>query len=41
MLKVNLVTGLIILAVAPVIWQLGRVSRGGAPGPAAAPGGAP
>ena len=28
LLKVNLVTGLIILAIAPVIWQLGRVSRG-------------
>ena len=31
-LKVNLATGLIILAVAPVIWQLGRVSRGAIPG---------
>jgi uncharacterized membrane protein YidH (DUF202 family) len=30
-LKDNVVTGLIILAVAPVIWQLGRVTRGGAP----------
>ena len=30
MLKVNLATGLIILAIAPVIWQLGRVSRGAA-----------
>ena len=36
-LKVNLATGLIILAIAPVIWQLGRVSgrrgrgRGGRP----------
>ena len=29
MLKVNVVTGLIILAVAPVVWQLGRVARGG------------
>ncbi len=29
-LKVNLATGLIILVIAPVIWQLGRVSRGGA-----------
>jgi uncharacterized membrane protein YidH (DUF202 family) len=28
MLKVNAVTGLLILALAPVIWQLGRVSRG-------------
>jgi uncharacterized membrane protein YidH (DUF202 family) len=27
-LKANVVTGLIILAVAPVIWQLGRVTRG-------------
>jgi uncharacterized membrane protein YidH (DUF202 family) len=27
-LKENLATGLIILAVAPVVWQLGRVSRG-------------
>lgn len=27
-LKVNVVTGLVILAIAPVIWQLGRVSRG-------------
>jgi len=27
-LKVNLATGLVILAIAPVIWQLGRVSRG-------------
>lgn len=32
MLKVNVVTGLIILAVAPVVWQLGRVSRGGESG---------
>jgi uncharacterized membrane protein YidH (DUF202 family) len=30
-LKANVVTGLIIMAVAPVIWQLGRVTRG-APG---------
>ena len=30
-LKVNVVTGLIILAIAPVIWQLGRVTRSGAP----------
>jgi hypothetical protein len=28
-LKENVITGLIILAVAPVIWQLGRVTRGG------------
>ena len=27
-LKVNVASGLIILAIAPVIWQLGRVSRG-------------
>jgi uncharacterized membrane protein YidH (DUF202 family) len=31
-LKANVVTGLIILALAPVIWQLGRVTRGSAPG---------
>ena len=31
-LKDNVITGLVILAVAPVIWQLGRVTRGGAPG---------
>ena len=31
-LKVNLATGLIILVIAPVIWQLGRVSRGALPG---------
>ena len=31
-LKVNLATGLIILVIAPVIWQLGRVARGGPPG---------
>jgi uncharacterized membrane protein YidH (DUF202 family) len=31
MLKENVVTGLIILAVAPVIWQLGRVTRGPVP----------
>jgi uncharacterized membrane protein YidH (DUF202 family) len=30
-LKANAVTGLIILARAPVIWQLGRVSRGRVP----------
>ncbi|MGH3210058.1 MAG: DUF202 domain-containing protein [Trebonia sp.] len=29
-LKANVITGLIILAMAPVVWQLGRVSRGGA-----------
>ena len=27
MLKANIVTGAIIIAVAPVVWQLGRVSR--------------
>jgi uncharacterized membrane protein YidH (DUF202 family) len=27
-LKVNVTTGLLILAVAPVIWQAGRVTRG-------------
>ena len=31
-LKANVITGLIILAVAPVVWQLGRLSRGGASG---------
>jgi uncharacterized membrane protein YidH (DUF202 family) len=31
-LKENLVTGLIIVALAPVIWQLGQVTRGGLPG---------
>ena len=30
-LKANVITGLIILAIAPVIWQLGRVTRGSAP----------
>ncbi len=35
-LKVNLATGLVILAIAPVIWQLGRVSRGAAAAAAAA-----
>jgi uncharacterized membrane protein YidH (DUF202 family) len=29
-LKDNVATGLIILAIAPVIWRLGRASRGGA-----------
>jgi uncharacterized membrane protein YidH (DUF202 family) len=28
MLKENVITGLIILAIAPVVWQLGRVTRG-------------
>jgi uncharacterized membrane protein YidH (DUF202 family) len=27
-LKTNVITGLIILAITPVVWQLGRVSRG-------------
>jgi uncharacterized membrane protein YidH (DUF202 family) len=36
-LKENLVTGLIILVIAPVIWQLGRVSRGGVAGAAGQP----
>jgi uncharacterized membrane protein YidH (DUF202 family) len=27
-LKANVITGLIILAIAPVVWQLGRVTRG-------------
>jgi uncharacterized membrane protein YidH (DUF202 family) len=31
-LKVNVVTGLIILAIAPLVWQLGRVTRSGSPG---------
>ncbi|SRR5579872_2292473 len=31
MLKVNVITGLVILAVAPVIWQAGRVTRGRSP----------
>jgi uncharacterized membrane protein YidH (DUF202 family) len=31
-LKVNLATGLIILVIAPVIWQLGRMSKGAIPG---------
>ncbi|HEX9042271.1 MAG TPA: DUF202 domain-containing protein, partial [Trebonia sp.] len=30
-LKVNVVTGLLILAIAPVIWQAGRVTRGRPP----------
>jgi uncharacterized membrane protein YidH (DUF202 family) len=32
-LKANVITGLIILALTPVIWQLGRVSRGRASRP--------
>jgi uncharacterized membrane protein YidH (DUF202 family) len=31
-LKVNVVSGLIILAIAPLVWQLGRISRSGSPG---------
>jgi len=31
-LKANVITGLIILAVSPLVWQLGRLSRGGPPG---------
>ena len=31
-LKVNVVTGLIVLAVSPLVWQLGRISEGGSPG---------
>jgi uncharacterized membrane protein YidH (DUF202 family) len=31
-LKVNLATGLVILVIAPVIWQLGRMSRNAIPG---------
>jgi uncharacterized membrane protein YidH (DUF202 family) len=27
-LKENVVTGLVVLAIAPVVWQLGRVSQG-------------
>jgi uncharacterized membrane protein YidH (DUF202 family) len=30
-LKVNVITGLIILAIAPLVWQLGRISGKGAP----------
>ncbi len=30
-LRENVVTGLIILAIAPVVWELGRVTREGAP----------
>jgi hypothetical protein len=31
MLKENVITGLIILAVTPLIWRLGRLSAGGSP----------
>lgn len=30
-LKANAITGLIILALAPVVWNIGRLSRGGSP----------
>ena len=30
-LKVNVITGLIILAIAPLVWELGRMSRIGSP----------
>jgi uncharacterized membrane protein YidH (DUF202 family) len=36
-LKENLATGLLILVIAPVIWQLGRVSRRALPGGGAGP----
>ena len=39
-LRVNLPTGLLILAVAPVVWQLGRLGQGGAPGSGLSPAGA-
>jgi uncharacterized membrane protein YidH (DUF202 family) len=32
-LKENVLTGLLIIAIAPVVWQLGRVTRGPAAGP--------
>jgi uncharacterized membrane protein YidH (DUF202 family) len=31
MLKVNVLTGLVILAVAPAVWQVGRIARGRSP----------
>lgn len=31
MLKENVITGLIILALAPLVWHIGRLSRGGSP----------
>ena len=31
MLRANWISGLVILAVAPVIWQLGRVTQGRTP----------
>lgn len=30
MLKANVITGLVILVIAPVVWRLGRVARGDA-----------
>jgi len=30
-LKENVITGLIILAIAPVVWELGRIPQGGRP----------
>jgi uncharacterized membrane protein YidH (DUF202 family) len=30
-LKVNAITGLLILVIAPVVWQVGRVARGRSP----------
>jgi uncharacterized membrane protein YidH (DUF202 family) len=30
-LKDNVITGLIILAMAPLVWHIGRLSRGGSP----------
>jgi uncharacterized membrane protein YidH (DUF202 family) len=33
-LKANVISGLIILAIAPLIWQLGRVTRGDSAGTA-------
>lgn len=30
-LKANIFTGLVVLAIAPVVWQLGRVSQGSGP----------
>jgi uncharacterized membrane protein YidH (DUF202 family) len=36
-LKVNVASGLVILVIAPIIWQLGRVSRGTLPRPGGGP----
>lgn len=30
-LKANVITGLVILALAPLVWNVGRLSRGGSP----------